>query len=57
MSDFGYTCDGCDHWNPCENAWAAAHWSEELIHTCGGCGQTKVIQSGEVLCDYYEDGD
>ena len=53
--ELGYTCDGCDHWNPCESVWAAAHWDEELVHTCGGCGQKKVIQSGEVICDYEEE--
>ncbi len=44
----GYMCQ-CGHWSPCENGWAAAHWHEELLHTCAGCGVRMLIKGGECL--------
>lgn len=48
MSDeLGYTCS-CGHFNKA-GMWAAAHWSEVLMHKCEGCKMTNFIKEGEVV--------
>ena len=51
MNDLEYKCD-CGHVNPCESGWAAAHWHEELLHTCKGCGNRNAIKDGEWLMTF-----
>lgn len=42
-----YTCP-CGTGHPA-GVWAAAHWFEELLHTCERCGRQNAIQHGHVL--------
>lgn len=47
MAKLTYLCPcGVSH---LAGAWAAAHWSEELTHTCDACGRLNTIRNGWVL--------
>ena len=43
-----YTCP-CGSTHPCASVWGAAHWHEELLHTCTNCGRRNTIRNGVVL--------
>ncbi len=42
----GFNCECGEHHD--FGAWVAAHWDEELIHTCNNCGRSHTLHKGHI---------
>ena len=52
---YGYICF-CGEWHEAD-AYAAAHWHIELVHTCSNCNRVNTICEGQVVTSESPDQD
>lgn len=45
----GFDCECGEH--HAFSGWVAAHWDEELSHTCNKCGRKHTLKSGFITLD------